>query len=118
MANNELTQVLTVIGTDLLEGVHWVENETGAALLNIWNGGKALFTQFEPTLVSDAFAAVTAFLPKAAAGGSLEDLEIAFLQDLEAEGSTLFTQIQALTSSNGSVLLQVILALAKTLLKL
>jgi hypothetical protein len=109
---------LNTVETDISNAWHVVEEDTVAALQNVWSVGKSLFVQFEPTLVSDALAAITAFLPKAQAGGDLADLEQAFLEDLEAAGSTLFGQIQGLASTSGSTLLQVLIALAKDALKL
>jgi hypothetical protein len=83
------------------------EVETGAVTL--WNLAKPLFAAVEPTVIADLRAAIEKVLAAADTTQSLDALETAVLNALEAAGGQLFTIAKGL----GSNLLQVLIGLVK-----
>jgi hypothetical protein len=107
-----LQTFIKTVEADVGEAVTWVEGETDTALSAIWGVAKPIFVAFEPTLVSGVLAAVTTFLGTAGAdvqNGGLDDIEQAFIENLETLGSTLVKDAQSL----GSNVLQALIGLAK-----
>jgi hypothetical protein len=117
--------ILDTISADLKAGVGWVEKEAGVvlteaekaadtALQTIWADAKLIFTEAAPTIVADVLAALKTFVAGIAPGQTLQDIETAFLNDLEAAGHTLLPVVQKM----GSALLQALIGIALAALKL
>ena len=103
---------IATVEADVTSAFHTLEGEAETALTAIWSAARPVFLAFEPTLVNDTLTALTAFLAKAeadVAAGDFGDIEQAFLEDLEAAGSSLFSGAKSL----GSNLIGVLIGLAK-----
>lgn len=107
-----LQTFLSTVEHDLEEGVEWVENETDQAATYIWKVAVPLFTGFDLTVVQTALAQIVSFMSTLAAdlkGGTLADIETAFMNDLQATGSALLPAVKSL----GSNLIQILIGLAR-----
>lgn len=107
-----LATFLRTIELDLSHAFHTVEADAESAFGFIWSAVRPVFTAFEPTLISQALGLAVDFLSRANSallGGSLADLETAFLMDLEAAGHVALDDVKGL----GSNALQVVIGLAR-----
>lgn len=107
-----LSTFLATVEKDVMAVVHTVEADAETALTWLWDAAKPIFLAAEPQVMQQALQALIDFLGKADAaivGGTLEDIETAFLNELQVIGHEALADIQGL----GSAVLQMLIGVAK-----